>query len=94
MSKRADHEKKTITKSLKLSSDDLSIIEQKSREKGMNFSRYMIESAVHGETGLTPEILCRIENIIERCARIANENQAGDMELIRMEVDALWEYLK
>ncbi len=91
MSKRADHEKRTITKSLKMSPDDLKIIEEKAKKKGMNFSRYMVESAVHGETGLTPEMLCRMENIIEQCVRIADKN---DMDMLRMEADALWALLK
>ena len=94
MSKRAEHEKKTITKSLKVSSDDLNIIDQKAKEKGMNFSRYMVESAIHGEKGLTPEILCKIENIIEKCMKVAGTKDSHYMSMIRMEVDELWAYLK
>lgn len=91
MSKRADHEKRTITKSLKMSPDDLKIIEERAEKKGMNFSRYMVESAVHRENGLTPEMLCRMENIIGQCVRIADKN---DMDMLRMEADALWALLK
>ena len=51
----------------------------------------MIDCATHKDNALTPEIMCRIENVIEMCVRIADEN---NNELIRMEADKLWEYLK
>lgn len=91
MSKKAENEKKSITKSLKLSPDIASKIDAEAKQKGMNFSQYMIDCAIHKDNALTPEIMCRIENVIEMCVRIADEN---NNELLRMEADKLWEYLK
>lgn len=91
MSKKAENEKKSITKSLKLSPDVATKINEDAKQKGMNFSQYMIDCAIHKDNALTPEIMCRIENVIEMCVRIADEN---NNELIRMEADKLWEYLK
>lgn len=91
MSKKADNEKKSITKSLKLSPDVATKINEDAKQKGMNFSQYMIDCAIHKDNALTPEIMCRIENVIEMCVRIADED---NNELLRMEADKLWEYLK
>lgn len=91
MSKKAENEKKSITKSLKLSPDIVSKIDAEAKQKGMNFSQYMIDCAIHKDNALTPEIMCRIDNVIEMCVRIADEN---NNDLIRMEADKLWEYLK
>ena len=87
MSKKAENEKKSITKSLKLSPDVATKINEDAKQKGMNFSQYMIDCAIHKDNALTPEIMCRIENVIEMCVRIAEEN---NNELIRMEADKLW----
>ncbi len=65
MSKRSENEKKTITKSLKLSPDMLMCIEGKAKKRNMNFSQYMVDCAIHRESAITPEILCRLENIID-----------------------------
>ena len=91
MSKKSDNEKKSITKSLKISPDIAKKIDTDAKQKNMNFSQYMIDCAVHKDNSLTPEIICRIENVIEMCVRIATEN---DNELLRMEADKLWDYLK
>ena len=94
MAGRADNEKKTITKSMKMSPDIVKHIENEAKKKNMNFSQYMIDRAVHGDNSLTPEILCRMENIIQCCLMVATINNSSDIENIRMEADALWECLK
>ena len=94
MAVRADNEKKTITKSMKMSPDIVKHIENEAKKKNMNFSQYMIDHAVHGDNSLTPEILCRMENIIQRCLMVVSINNSSDIENIRMEADALWECLK
>lgn len=94
MAVRADNEKKTITKSMKMSPDIVKHIENEAKKKNMNFSQYMIDRAVHGDNSLTPEILCRMENIIQRCLMVVSINNSSDIENIRMEADALWECLK
>lgn len=94
MAGRATNEKKTITKSMKLSPDIAQHIESEAKKKNMNFSQYMIDCAVHRDNSLTPEILCRMENIIQRCLMVATINNSSDIETIRMEANELWEYLK
>lgn len=94
MNHRADYEKKTITKSLKISPGALEQIERSASEKGMRFSQYMIDCALHGENALTPEILCKIENIIELCNKACISDNMDDRKKLREEADLLWDSLK
>ena len=91
MAKRADFEKKTVNKSLKLSTDMLKKIEGRAESKNMNFSQFMIDCALHNESCITPEVLCRLENIIELCI-LHCENETV-IDTIRKETDELWAFL-
>ena len=92
MSKRIDSEKKTVKKSLKLSADMLEIIKRNAERKNMNFSQYMVDCALHNENCITPEVLCRLESIIELC--VLHCDNGTVKETIRKEADVLWDYLK
>lgn len=92
MSKRAENEKKTITKSMKLSPDAVQYIEGEAEKLNMNFSQYMLDCVMHRECSITPEILCRLENIIEMCMSYIDNDK--DSRKIRREVNKLWECLK
>lgn len=94
MAGKANNEKKTIIKSMKMSPDIVNYIESEAKKRNMNFSQYVIDCAVHNECCITPEILCRMENIIEQCLSIASTNNSSDIKNIRMEANALWECLK
>lgn len=91
MSKRAENEKKLKPKSLKLSADMLEVIKRKAKDKNMNFSQFMIDCALHNENCITPEVLCKIENIIELCT-LHCENETV-IDTIRKEADELWDFL-
>ena len=45
---RSEKEKKSITKSIKLSPLQVQQIEEKAKEKNLTFSSYMVDCAVHG----------------------------------------------
>ena len=92
MAKRSDNEKKTITKSMKLSPDVAEYIEGEAVKMDMNFSQYMTYCALHRESAITPEILCKIENIIELCREFIDDDKV--MKKVRKEVDELWDCLK
>ncbi len=92
MSKRAESEKKSVTKSLKVSIDMGKKIESKAKSKNMNFSQYMIDCALHNENCITPEVLCRLENIIELCTLYCDNETVK--EIIRKEANELWDCLK
>ena len=86
------NDNKTITKSIKLSPQLEEMIKASAKEQGMNFSQYMIYCAIHKEDTLSPEILCRIENIINKCTDYISDS--NDLKNIRGEVEELWDLLK
>ena len=92
MANRSENEKKTITKSMKLSPDVAEYIECEASKMDMNFSQYMTYCALHRESVINPEILCRIENIIEVCRDFIDDDKV--MTKVRKEVDELWDCLK
>ena len=49
---RSEDEKKTVIKSLKMTKNECSIIEEKAKESGKSFSRYVVDSAT-SESGKT-----------------------------------------
>ena len=58
-----EKEKKNITKSIKVSQNQYDIIMQKAAEKNMNFSEYVVDCAVHGNQGITPQIAVKVQEI-------------------------------
>ncbi len=102
MSPIKENEKKVISKSMKLSPDENRIISEKAKQKNMNFSRYMIESALNNDSdSIKPVYLCKIEDITEQCLKFAEEvyekqtdvdTIAQKFEEIRKAVSELWEY--
>ena len=73
-----DNEKKSIVKSVKISPNQLAVIEQKAKEKGMNFSEYMIASAVHGSDGMTPVMAVKIQELVNIVRDIADNLDSRD----------------
>ena len=61
---RDSNEKKSKPKSLKLSENQLKVIEQAAKEKGMNFSEFMIDSAVHGSSNVNPKVAVKVQEIV------------------------------
>lgn len=75
---RSDMEKKTVTKSIKLSPLQLEQITEKAQAKGMNFSEYMIDCALHGEQGITPLIAVKTQELINTVNNVVENIDMGD----------------
>lgn len=73
-----NNEKKSIVKSIKLSPNQLAVIEQKADEKGMKFSEYMVDCAVHGNQGITPQIAVRMQELVNMVTEIADSIDSRD----------------
>ncbi|MBR6617251.1 MAG: hypothetical protein IKL00_05175 [Oscillospiraceae bacterium] len=87
-----ENQNKTVMKTMRLSRETAEKIEAAARIRGMNFSEYLLDCALHRECRLTPELLCKITNILQRC-RDALENKKLKKWMIN-EVSELWECLK
>ncbi|MGN1000764.1 MAG: plasmid mobilization protein [Bacilli bacterium] len=91
---RSQKEKKSIVKSFKVSEEQLNYIEDKASSKGMNFSQYVLDCALHTQNTITPQMLCQWENILNS---IKNKYDTKDDVLynnIRKEINKLWDLLK
>lgn len=75
---RNEKEKKSIVKSIKLSPNQLAVIEQKADEKGMKFSEYMVDCAVHGNESMTPLVAVKIQELVNMVTEIADSLDSRD----------------
>ncbi|MBO5612554.1 MAG: hypothetical protein J5918_08165 [Prevotella sp.] len=67
-----EKEKKNITKSVKVSQNQYDIIMQKASEKHMNFSKYVVDCAVHGNNVITPQIAVKVQEIANTALDLAD----------------------
>ena len=84
------NEKKNIVKSIKLSQNQYDMIMQKAKDRNMNFSEYMVDRAVHGDS-LSPQIAVRVQTIMNLTEDIADKIENThycESEKLREQVDA------
>ena len=94
---RNEKEKKSITKSVKMSSLQEQQILQKAEEKGMKFSEYMLDSALHGNQGITPCMAVKFQELVNMAMEIADSIDEKDYvrrEEFRQKANDLYEFFK
>ena len=69
---RNENEKKSVTKSIKMSPQQEQQIREQSDKKGMNFSEYMLDCAVHGNQSVTPYMAVKMQEMVNIVKDIAN----------------------
>ena len=79
---RSEKEKKSITKSIKLSPLQVQQIEEKAKEKNLTFSSYM-DCAVRGNNSITPQMAVRMQELVNMVLEIADS--IDSTEYIRKE---------
>lgn len=75
---RSKNEKKSIVKSIKLSPLQLQQIEEQADKKGMKFSEYMLDCALHGSDGITPQIAVKMQEMVNMVFEIADGIDSRD----------------
>lgn len=75
---RSENEKKSIVKSIKLSPLQADLIQKKADEKGMTFSSYMLDCALHGSNGITPKIAVRMQEMVNMVLEITDSIDSRD----------------
>ena len=91
---RSENEKKSIVKSIKLSPSQVQQIEEKADKKGMKFSEYMLDCALHGEKGITPEYAVKMQELVNMDLEFADtldENEYQRRDLYRQKASAFAE---
>lgn len=91
---RSESEKKSIVKSIKLSPSQIKQIEEKANEKNMAFSGYMVDCALHGSQGITPQIAVKMQELVNMVREIDYNIDSNDYirkEELRQKADDLCE---
>lgn len=91
---RSEDEKKTLVKTVKMTKNEGSIIEEKAKESGKSFSRYMVDAAVNGgDNTLSPQIPVMVTNIVNKAEEIAKQKNRRGITALRKDVEKLWSML-
>ena len=72
---RSESEKKSIVKSIKLSPLQEQQIKEQADKKGMKFSEYMLDCALHSNQGITPQIAVKMQEMIIAILKIITSDQ-------------------
>ena len=75
---KSEREKKSITKSIKLSPNQEQFIMEQAEKKNMSFSEYMIDCAVHGNQGITPCMAVKMQEMVNIVLEIADNLDGSD----------------
>ena len=75
---RNEKEKKSITKSIKMSPQQEQQIMEQAEQKGMNFSEYMLDCALHGNQGITPYMAVKMQEMVNIVKDIADSLDSND----------------
>ena len=89
-------EKKTITKTVKMTESQCKQIEEQATAHHMSFSSYLVTAAMHEDGCNLPEIVVLVQNIVnEANALICNANLPENRRnKMNQEVNRLWSKLK
>lgn len=75
---KSEKEKKSLTKSIKMSSLQEQQIKKQAEEKGMNFSEYMLDCALHNNQGVTPYMAVKMQEMVNIVKDIADSLDEKD----------------
>lgn len=75
---KSENEKKSLTKSIKMSSLQEQQIKKQAEEKGMNFSEYMLDCALHNNQGVTPYMAVKMQEMVNIVKDIADSLDERD----------------
>ncbi len=75
---RNENEKKSITKSVKMSPLQERQIRQQAEIKGMNFSEYMLDCILHNNQSVTPYMAVKMQEMVNMVLEIADNLDSKD----------------
>ena len=80
---KSENEKKSVTKSIKMSPQQEQQIMEQAEQKGMKFSEYMLDCALHSNQGITPYMAVKMQEMVNIVKDIADS--PDEREYIRRE---------
>lgn len=75
---RNENEKKSVTKSIKMSPQQEQQIREQADKKGMNFSEYMLDCALHGNQGITLYMAVKMQEMVNMVLEITDSLDESD----------------
>ena len=75
---RNENEKKSITKSVKMSPLQEQQIREQAEIKGMNFSEYMLDCILHNNQSVTPYMAVKMQEMVNMVLEIADNLDSKD----------------
>ena len=75
---RNENEKKSITKSIKMSPLQEQQIREQAEKKGMNFSEYMLDCTLHNNQSVTPYMAVKMQEMVNMVFEIADNLDSKD----------------
>lgn len=89
-----ENEKKSVTKSIKMSPQQEKQIREQAEKKNMNFSEYMLDCVLHINQGITPYMAVKMQemvNIVNDIADSLDEREYIRKEELKQKVDTFSE---
>ena len=80
---KSENEKKSVTKSIKMSPQQEQQIMEQAEQKGMKFSEYMLDCALHSNQGITQYMAVKMQEMVNIVKDIADS--LDEREYIRRE---------
>ena len=75
---RNENEKKSVTKSIKMSPQQEQQIREQADKKDMNFSEYILDCALHGNQGITPYMAVKMQEMVNMVLEITDSLDERD----------------
>lgn len=91
---RKESEKKTKVTSLRMTEEQYQAIQKMVNEKKMSMGGYIVDSAIHSQKSVTPEIMVNIQNLVNTACAVIKESAPDKAEKMEKEAKKLWSLLR
>lgn len=91
---RKESEKKTKVTSLRMTEEQYQAIQKMANEKKMSMGGYIVDSAIHSQKSVTPEIMVNIQNLVNTACAVIKESAPDKAEKMEKEAKKLWSLLR
>lgn len=92
-SSRAESEKKGKVTSVRLTEEQHKRVQEQAKAKGMTVSSYIITTAVNGGNTITPEMLVKMQNIVNMACEAVEEFAPNKVDSIQKGMNEIWQKL-
>ena len=89
---KAEKEKKTFTKSIKMTTEQVARVQSEADAQNMSFSSYVVDKLIHAESQLTPEVVVIVQEIANQALNSIEDPTVRSN--IEKECNKLWALLK